>query len=75
MRDLDRIARSLIVQEAVLAQLWTFGGHAFVVTDTAEIACDDPDDPMRTARYGSRPWPCSTGWCAGAGSSEDQAAD
>ena len=49
MRDLDRIARTLTVQEAVLAQLWSLGGHAFVVTDSEEIPQDDPDDPMRTA--------------------------
>jgi DNA invertase Pin-like site-specific DNA recombinase len=49
MRDLDRIARTLTVQEAVLAQLWKLGGHAFVVTDAAEVPQDDPEDPMRTA--------------------------
>jgi DNA invertase Pin-like site-specific DNA recombinase len=49
MRDLDRIARTLTVQEAVLAQLWTLGGHAFVVTSPDEVPQDDPDDPMRTA--------------------------
>lgn len=49
MRDLDRFARTLTVQEAVLAQVWYLGGHAFVVTSTDEIPQDDPDDPMRTA--------------------------
>jgi DNA invertase Pin-like site-specific DNA recombinase len=49
MRDLDRIARTLTVQEAVLAQLWSLGGHAFVVTSADEVPQDDPDDPMRTA--------------------------
>jgi DNA invertase Pin-like site-specific DNA recombinase len=49
MRDLDRIARTLTVQEAVLAQLWKLGGHAFIVTSPDEIPADDPDDPMRTA--------------------------
>jgi DNA invertase Pin-like site-specific DNA recombinase len=49
MRDLDRIARTLTVQEAVLAQLWKLGAHVFVVTDAAEVPQDDPDDPMRTA--------------------------
>jgi DNA invertase Pin-like site-specific DNA recombinase len=49
MRDLDRIARTLTVQEAVLAQLWKLGGRAFVVTSADEIPQDDPDDPMRTA--------------------------
>jgi DNA invertase Pin-like site-specific DNA recombinase len=49
MRDLDRIARTLTVQEAVLAQLWKLGGHAFVTTSRDEVPQDDPDDPMRTA--------------------------
>jgi DNA invertase Pin-like site-specific DNA recombinase len=49
MRDLDRIARTLTVQEAVLAQLWKLGGHAFIVTSKDEVPMDDPDDPMRTA--------------------------
>lgn len=49
MRDLDRIARTLTVQEAVLAQLWKLNGHAFIVTSAEEIPQDDPDDPMRTA--------------------------
>jgi hypothetical protein len=49
MRDLDRTARTLTVQEAVLAQLWSLGGHAYVVTDQDEVPQDDPDDPMRTA--------------------------
>jgi DNA invertase Pin-like site-specific DNA recombinase len=49
MRDLDRIARTLTVQEAVLAQLWKLGGRAFVVTSSREVPQDDPDDPMRTA--------------------------
>jgi DNA invertase Pin-like site-specific DNA recombinase len=49
MRDLDRFARTLTVQEAVLGQFWKLGGHVFVVTDSDEIPQDDPDDPMRTA--------------------------
>lgn len=49
MRDLDRIARTLTVQEAVLAQLWKLGGRAYVVTSAEEIPQDDPDDPARTA--------------------------
>lgn len=49
MRDLDRIARTLTVQEAVLAQLWKLGGHAYIVTSADEVPQDDPDDPMRTA--------------------------
>jgi DNA invertase Pin-like site-specific DNA recombinase len=45
---LDRLARSLTVQEAVLAQVWKHGGRVFTV-DLGEILQDDPDDPMRTA--------------------------
>jgi DNA invertase Pin-like site-specific DNA recombinase len=45
---LDRLARALTVQEAVLAQAWRRGGRVFA-TDVGEIAKDDPDDPMRTA--------------------------
>lgn len=44
---LDRLARSLTVQEAVLATVWKTGGRAFSV-DVDEIQRDDPDDPMRT---------------------------
>lgn len=45
---LDRIARELTVQEAVLATVWKLGGRTFAV-DQGEILRDDPDDPMRTA--------------------------
>ncbi|NUK09497.1 recombinase family protein [Streptomyces lunaelactis] len=45
---LDRFARTLVVQEAILAQIWKHGGRAFTA-DTGEIHRDDPDDPMRTA--------------------------
>src|SRR5665213_1740678 len=45
---LDRLARLLTVQEAVLAQIWAHGGSCFAV-DTGEILRDDPDDPVRTA--------------------------
>lgn len=48
MYRLDRLARSLTVQEAVLAQLWNLGGRVFTV-DMREVLCDDPDDPTRTA--------------------------
>lgn len=46
--DLDRLSRELVVQEAILAQVWKTGGvvHA---TLRGEIPEDDPDDPMRTA--------------------------
>jgi DNA invertase Pin-like site-specific DNA recombinase len=45
---LDRLARSLTVQEGTLAKVWGLGGHVFAV-DLGEVARDDPDDPMRTA--------------------------
>jgi DNA invertase Pin-like site-specific DNA recombinase len=45
---IDRLARSLTVQEAILAQAWRLGGRV-VASDVGEIAQDDPDDPMRTA--------------------------
>ena len=45
---LDRLARHLTVQEAVLAQVWKHGGRVFAV-DVGEVLRDDPDDPMRTA--------------------------
>ena len=48
LRDLDRLAREVTVQEAVLAQLWLSPG-AHVFTFHGEVARDDPDDPMRTA--------------------------
>jgi DNA invertase Pin-like site-specific DNA recombinase len=44
---LDRLARTLTVQEAVLAQVWRYGGAMFSA-DVGEILADDPDDPMRT---------------------------
>ncbi|GAA5140379.1 recombinase family protein [Pseudonocardia adelaidensis] len=45
---LDRLARQLTVQEAILAMIWRDGGRAFAA-DQGEILQDDPDDPMRTA--------------------------
>lgn len=45
---LDRLARALTVQEAILAQVWQLGGHVFTA-DSGEVLPDDPDDPMRTA--------------------------
>lgn len=45
---LDRLARALTVQEAVLARVWEAGGSVFTV-DAGEIHRDDPADPMRTA--------------------------
>jgi DNA invertase Pin-like site-specific DNA recombinase len=46
--DLDRLARELIVQEAILSRVWKSGG-AVHATARGEILADDPDDPMRTA--------------------------
>lgn len=45
---MDRLARSLMVQEAVLALVWREGGEV-VAADVGIVARDDPDDPMRTA--------------------------
>lgn len=45
--SLDRLARSLTVQEAALQQVWSAGGRVFAV-DTGEVLQDDPDDPVRT---------------------------
>ena len=45
---LDRLARSLTVQEGILATIWRHGGQVFTY-DTGLILQDDPDDPMRTA--------------------------
>ncbi|MGC5023584.1 recombinase family protein [Tsukamurella sp. DT100] len=48
VRDLDRLARSVTVQEAVLASLWQ-KPRSEVFTATGPVPRDDPDDPMRTA--------------------------
>ena len=45
---LDRLARSLTVQEAILAHLWKHDARVFTV-DQGPVLQDDPDDPMRTA--------------------------
>lgn len=45
---LDRLARTLTVQEAVLAQVWKHN-RAVHSADVGEVMQDDPDDPMRTA--------------------------
>jgi DNA invertase Pin-like site-specific DNA recombinase len=46
--NLDRLARTLHYQEAILGQVWAMGGTMFTVED-GEVLEDDPDDPMRTA--------------------------
>ena len=48
VHKLDRLARSLTVQEAALAHVWRNGGEVFTV-DGGQVARDDPEDPMRTA--------------------------
>jgi DNA invertase Pin-like site-specific DNA recombinase len=48
IRDLDRLARSVTVQEAVLLEVWRREG-ASVFTVYGEVLRDDSDDPMRTA--------------------------
>lgn len=45
---LDRLARRLTVQEAILAMVWRTGGRV-IAADDGEVLQDDPDDPMRTA--------------------------
>jgi DNA invertase Pin-like site-specific DNA recombinase len=45
---LDRLARAVTVQEAILAALWRDGASVYT-TDAGEVMRDDPDDPMRTA--------------------------
>lgn len=50
VRDLDRLARAVSVQEAVLAEVWcNEGAGVFVSAPAQEVERDDPDDPMRTA--------------------------
>lgn len=46
--NLDRLARELTVQEAVLSYVWALGGRAFTA-DHGEHLEDDETDPMRTA--------------------------
>lgn len=48
VRDLDRIARTLTTQEAILATVWAVRGNS-VFTCAGEVLADDPDDPMRRA--------------------------
>jgi DNA invertase Pin-like site-specific DNA recombinase len=47
--NLDRLARKLEVQEAILAAVWEAGGRVFTVEDDGEVPEDDSDQPMRTA--------------------------
>lgn len=45
---LDRLGRTLHVQEGVLNKAWSLGAQVFTV-DGGEVLADDPDDPMRRA--------------------------
>ncbi|GFG67913.1 hypothetical protein MKUB_54030 [Mycobacterium kubicae] len=50
VRELDRLARAVSVQEAVLAEVWGSESCAvFTSVPPQEVSRDDPDDPMRTA--------------------------
>lgn len=54
VRDLDRLARSVTVQEAVLAELWKrpdviICSVVGFVSTNGVVQRDDPDDPLRTA--------------------------
>jgi DNA invertase Pin-like site-specific DNA recombinase len=44
---LDRLARALHIQEAILSRVWKAGGRVFTV-DGNEVLQDDPSDPYRT---------------------------
>lgn len=48
MRDLDRLARDLSTQEAILGRVWECP-ETSVYTLSGEVLRDDPDDPMRRA--------------------------
>ena len=45
--SLDRLARTLTVQEAALQQVWAAGGRVFTL-DQGEVPQDDENDPIRT---------------------------
>lgn len=45
---LDRLARTLTIQEGCLAVAWQ-SGAAVYAADIGEVPRDDPDDPLRTA--------------------------
>jgi DNA invertase Pin-like site-specific DNA recombinase len=47
---LDRLARDLMVQESVLADIWAHGGAVLSCSETERAYChpDDPSDPART---------------------------
>jgi len=45
---LDRLARTLVVQDGILGKVWSMWARVDS-TDAGEVVQDDPDDPMRTA--------------------------
>lgn len=49
IQRLDRLARSLVIQEQLLAEFWRAGGQVFSVdpTENPLLAGDDPRDPTR----------------------------
>lgn len=49
VRDLDRLAREVTVQEAILAEAWERLDSKVFTATADEVLRDDPDDPMRTA--------------------------
>jgi DNA invertase Pin-like site-specific DNA recombinase len=49
VRDLDRLARELTVQEALLADIWRRADSGVFTATSGEVLRDDPDDPMRRA--------------------------
>jgi DNA invertase Pin-like site-specific DNA recombinase len=55
---LDRLARELHLQEAVLAQVWDAKASVFEVIG-GEVLADDPTDPMRHLRVKSVAQPVS----------------
>lgn len=50
VRDLDRLARSVSVQEAIIGRVWmNSSAGVYVSVPPEEVPRDDPDDPYRTA--------------------------
>ncbi|SIL69920.1 recombinase family protein [Mycobacteroides abscessus] len=50
VRDLDRLAREITVQEAVIGRVWMVEqASVYTSVPALEVPRDDPDDPMRTA--------------------------
>lgn len=48
VRDLDRLAREVTVQEAIIGRVWMSDAGVFTSVPAQEVPRDDPDDPMRT---------------------------